>query len=245
MAVAEQENPLLEGLTLRRTPDPCAMVIFGASGDLAHRKIFPALYSLLYRRLLPERFGVVGVARTEGDADQFREDMKEAIKKYGRDEFREDVWEKLAEGMRWVSADFADEGGEDRVIEVLNELDETRGTQGNRVYYLAVPPSAFETIVDAMGRRRTTEGWVRLIVEKPFGYDLQSARELNALLTRYFEEKEIFRIDHYLGKETVQNVLALRFSNGIFEPIWNRQFIDHVQITVAETIGIEGRASYY
>jgi len=245
MAIVEQENPLLEGLALRRTPDPCAMVIFGASGDLAHRKIFPALYSLLYRRLLPEHFGVIGVARTEGDDDQFREDMKEAVKKYGRDEFRDDVWEKLAEGMRWVTADFADEGGEDRIIEALNELDETRGTRGNRVYYLAVPPSAFEMIVEAMGKRRSTEGWTRLIVEKPFGYDLHSARELNALLTRYFEEREIFRIDHYLGKETVQNVLALRFANGIFEPIWNRQFIDHVQITVAETIGIEGRAAYY
>ena len=245
MAIVEQENPLLEGLALRRTPDPCAMVIFGASGDLAHRKIFPALYSLLYRRLLPEHFGVIGVARTEGDDDQFREDMKEAVKKYGRDEFRDDVWEKLAEGMRWVTADFADEGGEDRIIEALNELDETRGTRGNRVYYLAVPPSAFEMIVEAMGKRRSTEGWTRLIVEKPFGYDLHSARELNALLTRYFEEREIFRIDHYLGKETVQNVLALRFANGIFEPIWNRQFIDNVQITVAETIGIEGRAAYY
>src|SRR5439155_740325 len=142
------------------------------------------------------------------DDVQFREDMKEAVKKYGRDEFRDDVWEKLAEGMRWVTADFADEGGEDRIIEALNELDETRGTRGNRVYYLAVPPSAFEMIVEAMGKRRSTEGWTRLIVEKPFGYDLHSARELNALLTRYFEEREIFRIDHYLGKETVQNVLA-------------------------------------
>jgi glucose-6-phosphate 1-dehydrogenase len=245
MAVTEQENPLLEGLALRRTPDPCAMVIFGASGDLTHRKIFPALYSLLYRRLLPEHFGVIGVARTEGDDEQFREDMKEAVKKYGRDEFRDDVWEKLADGMRWVSADFADEGGEDRVVAVLNELDETRGTKGNRVYYLAIPPSAFEMVVRAMGKRRTTEGWTRLIVEKPFGYDLESARNLNSLLTRYFEEREIFRIDHYLGKETVQNVLALRFANGIFEPIWNRQFIDHVQITVAETIGIEARAAYY
>src|SRR5207253_2826179 len=155
MAVAEQENPLLEGLALRRTPDPCAMVIFGASGDLAHRKIFPALYSL------------------------------------------------------------------------------------------AVPPSAFETIVEAMGKRRSTEGWTRLIVEKPFGYDLHSARELNALLTRYFDEREIFRIDHYLGKETVQNVLALRFANGIFEPIWNRRYVDGVQISVAEETVIEGRGSFY
>jgi glucose-6-phosphate 1-dehydrogenase len=245
VALTEQENPLLEGLRLRRTPEPCAMVIFGASGDLSHKKLFPALYSLEYRRLLPENFAVVGVARTEATDDEFREDMKEAVRKYGRDELRDDVWDRLAEGMRWVTTDFSDEGGEDHLVDVLNEVDSELGTQGNRIYYLAVPPGAYETIVEAVGKRRGTEGWTRLIVEKPFGHDLDSARELNALLTRYFEEREIFRIDHYLGKETVQNMLALRFANGIFEPIWNRQFVDHVQITVAETIGIEGRADYY
>jgi glucose-6-phosphate 1-dehydrogenase len=240
-----QENPLLEGLQLRRTPDPCAMVIFGASGDLAHKKLFPALYSLAYRRLLPERFAVVGVARTEGSDEQFREDMKQAVAEHGRDELRDDVWQMLADGMRWVTTDFADEGGEDKLVEVLNRVDEERGTAGNRVYYLAIPPSAFETVVQAIGKRRGSEGWTRLIVEKPFGHDLASAQELNELLTRDFGEGEIFRIDHYLGKETVQNMLALRFANGIFEPIWNRQFVDHVQITVAESIGIEGRAGYY
>jgi glucose-6-phosphate 1-dehydrogenase len=241
----QQENPLLEGLRLRRTPDPCVLVIFGASGDLTHKKLFPALYSLAFRRLLPERFAVVGVARTEGDDDQFRADMKESVQRYSRDEFREDVWEGLASGMRYVATDFADEGGEDRVIDLLNELDQERSTGGNRLYYLAVPPGAFETIVEALGKRRSTEGWTRLIVEKPFGHDLASARELNRMLLEHFEEREIFRIDHYLGKETVQNMLALRFANGIFEPIWNRQFIDHVQITVAESIGIESRAGYY
>jgi glucose-6-phosphate 1-dehydrogenase len=241
----QEENPLLEGLALRRAPDPCALVIFGASGDLTHKKLFPALYALAFRRLLPEQFGVVGVARTEGDDERFREDMKAAVEKYSRDEFREEVWERIAAGMRWVSTDFADEGGGDRVIEALRELDRERGTQGNRVYYLAVPPGAFEAIVEAMGKRRSTDGWTRLIVEKPFGHDLASARHLNELLTTYFREEEIFRIDHYLGKETVQNELALRFANGIFEPIWNRQFVDHVQITVAETIGVEGRAGYY
>jgi glucose-6-phosphate 1-dehydrogenase len=244
MAVAT-ENPLLEGLHLRRTPDPCALVIFGASGDLAHKKLLPALYSLAYRRLLPERFGVVGVARSDGDADSFRDDMREAVKKHARDPFRDDVWDPLAEGMRYVAADFADEAGLDRVVEVLNELDESRQTGGNRVYYLAIPPSVFPVIVAAMGKRRSTDGWTRLIVEKPFGHDLASARELNELIQEQFEESEIFRIDHYLGKETVQNMLALRFANGIFEPIWNRQFVDHVQITVAESIGIEGRAGYY
>jgi glucose-6-phosphate 1-dehydrogenase len=239
------ENPLLEGLRLRRTPEPCALVVFGASGDLTRRKIFPALYSLAFRRLLPEGFAIVGVARTEEGDDEFRERMKAAVQEFGRDPFRDDVWSGLAEGMRYVATDFADEGGEDRLVEVLSELDEQRGTAGNRVYYLAVPPSVIATLVEALGKRRNTEGWVRLIVEKPFGRDLASARQLNTELAGYFREDEVFRIDHYLGKETVQNMLALRFANGIFEPIWNRQFVDHVQITVAESIGIEGRASFY
>jgi glucose-6-phosphate 1-dehydrogenase len=247
MALAETQldNPLLAGLPVSRRPEPCAMVIFGASGDLTKRKLFPALYSLALRQLLPERFGVVGVARSAESHDEFRERMREAVQKYGRDEFREDVWQWLAEGMRYVATEFADESGTDRVVEALNELDGERGTGANRVYYLAVPPAAFETIVEAVGKRRSDEGWTRLIVEKPFGHDLASAEELNELLHRHFDESEIFRIDHYLGKETVQNMLALRFANGIFEPIWNRQFIDHVQITVAETLGIEGRAAYY
>jgi glucose-6-phosphate 1-dehydrogenase len=240
-----QQNPLLEGLAIGRRPEPCAMVIFGASGDLTKRKLFPALYSLAYRQLLPDNFGVVGVARTAQSDDEFRERMKAAVQEFGRDDFRDDVWQKLAEGMRYVATDFADEGGENQVAEALTELDEQRGTGGNRVYYLAVPPAAFETIVEAVGKRRTADGFTRLIVEKPFGHDLDSATELNEILHRHFDENEIFRIDHYLGKETVQNMLALRFANGIFEPIWNRQFIDHVQITVSESIGIEGRAGYY
>ncbi len=245
MTVAPEQNPLLEGLQMRRTPDPCVLVIFGASGDLTHKKLFPALYSLAFRRLLPDKFAIVGVARSDGDDGQFREDMKKAVQEHSRDEFREDVWDALAAGMRYVSTDFADAGGETNVAKALVELDQQRGTGGNRLYYLAVPPPAFPTIVEEIGKRRSTEGWTRLIVEKPFGHDLGSARELNAMLLEHFREEEIFRIDHYLGKETVQNMLALRFSNGIFEPIWNRQFIDHVQITVAESIGIEGRAGFY
>ena len=241
----QEANPLLEGLQLRRTPDPCALVIFGASGDLTRRKLFPALYSLALRRLLPERFGVVGVARTEESDDQFRERMKHAVQEFGRDEFKQDVWDWLAEGMRYVATDFADEQGEDRIAQVLNELDEQRGTAGNRVYYFAVPPDAIATLLREIGERRSTEGWTRVIVEKPFGRDLASAQALNEEIRHHFRESEIFRIDHYLGKETVQNLLALRFANGIFEPIWNRQFVDHVQITVAESIGIEGRAGFY
>jgi glucose-6-phosphate 1-dehydrogenase len=241
----EQENPLEEGLLLRRTPDPCALVIFGASGDLTHKKLMPALYALMFRRLLPVRFAVVGVARTDSDDDAFRSDMKEAVRKYARDEFREDVWDELAQNMHYVETDFSDEGGENKLQDVLTKLDAELELDGNRVYYLAVPPGAFPPIVEALGKRRSASGWTRLIVEKPFGHDLESARQLNALLREHFEENEIFRIDHYLGKETVQNMNALRFANGIFEPIWNRQFIDHVQITVAESIGIEGRAGYY
>ena len=239
------ENPLLEGLRLRRTPDPCALVIFGASGDLTRRKLFPALYSLAVRSLLPERFGIVGVARTEQTTKQWIADMKKGVAEHGRDELRADVWRDLAEGMRYVATDFADDRGEDAVVEALRDLDEKRGTGGNRLYYLAVPPVAFETIVNELGERRSADGWTRLIVEKPFGHDRDSARALNAILSAHFAEEEVFRIDHYLGKETVQNMLALRFANGIFEPIWNRQFIDHVQITVAESIGVEGRAGFY
>jgi glucose-6-phosphate 1-dehydrogenase len=248
MAATEQEpqvNPLEEGLLLRRTPDPCALVIFGASGDLTHKKLMPALYALMMRRLLPERFAIIGVARTDGDDDAFRNDMKDAVQKHGRDEFRKDVWDELAQNMHYVATDFADDGGESKLQDLLTKLDQERELGGNRVYYLAVPPGAFPTIVDELGKRRSAKGWTRLIVEKPFGHDLESARALNAMLREHFEENEIFRIDHYLGKETVQNMNALRFANGIFEPIWNRQFIDHVQITVAESIGIEGRAGYY
>jgi len=249
MALAEQpaaqENPLAEGLLLRRSPDPCTLVIFGASGDLAHKKLMPALYALALRRLLPPRFAIVGVARTEGDDDAYRADMRSAVQQHARDPFREDVWEELAASLHYVPTEFDNAGGEDRLHDLLGRLDEERGLGGNRVFYLAVPPPVFSTIVEALGKRRDGRGWTRLIVEKPFGHDLESARALTARLCEYFAEEEIFRIDHYLGKETVQNMLALRFSNGIFEPIWNRQFIDHVQITVAESIGIEGRAGYY
>ena len=249
MAVTEeqrQENPLAVGLPLSRRPEPCAMVIFGASGDLTKRKLFPALYSLAVRQLLPEQFAVVGVARTEESDDEFRERMKAAVQEFGRDEFRDDVWERLAAGIRYVTADFMDKGAFfDRVTKVLIGLDEERGIAGNRVCYLAVPPDVIEPIVEGIGTRPSREGWTRMIVEKPFGHDLASALELNDVLHKYFDESQIYRIDHYLGKETVQNMLALRFANGIFEPLWNRLIIDHVQITVAESIGIEGRAGYY
>ena len=239
-------NPLAEGLRLPRTPDPCALVIFGASGDLTRRKLIPAIYSLAVRDLLPEQFAIVGVARTEETDAEFRSRMKDAVREFGRDELDEKVWKRLGGVMRYLPTDFASDMGEDALVDLLAELDAKRGTAGNRVFYFAVPPRAIATLVDKLGSRRGEwTGWTRLIVEKPFGTDRSSARRLNDELQRYFDEQEIFRIDHYLGKETVQNLLALRFANGIFEPVWNRQFVDHVEITVAESIGIEGRAAFY
>jgi glucose-6-phosphate 1-dehydrogenase len=239
-------NPLAEGLHLPRTPDPCALVIFGASGDLTRRKLLPAIYSLAVRDLLPERFAIVGVARTEETDAEFRSRMKGAVRELGRDRLDEKVWKRLADGMHYLATDFAADRGEDALVALLAKLDEQRGTAGNRVFYLAVPPGAISTLVEELGSRRgERQGWTRLIVEKPFGSDRSSARRLNREIQQYFREREIFRIDHYLGKETVQNMLALRFANGIFEPIWNRQFVDHVEITVAESIGIEGRAAFY
>jgi glucose-6-phosphate 1-dehydrogenase len=240
-----QENPLLEGLPLAQTPEPCVLVIFGASGDLTKRKIFPALYALAFRGLLPEQFAVVGAARSEWSDEEFRSNMEAAIREFGRDEFRQDVWDRLAEAASYRPLDFALDAAKDELGRYLEQVDEDRGTQGNRVYYLAVPPEAMPSLAEDRGTSRLAKGWTRLIVEKPFGYDRASAHELNERISRYFTEDEVFRIDHYLGKETVQNMAALRFANGIFEPIWNRQFIDHVQITVAESIGIEGRAGYY
>jgi glucose-6-phosphate 1-dehydrogenase len=244
MAVAEV-NPLLDGLRVRRRPDPCILVIFGASGDLTAKKLMPALYSLAFRGLLPDKFAVVGAARSEETDEEFRERMKDAIKAYARDPFEEGAWQRLAGGMHYVMLDFADEKAEDEMRDMVTALDKERGTLGNRVYYFAVPPSAIGTLIEEIARRRAAGGWIRLIIEKPFGHDLASAKALNGLIQEHYAENEVFRIDHYLGKETVQNMLALRFANGIFEPIWNRQFIDHVQITVAESIGIDGRAGYY
>jgi glucose-6-phosphate 1-dehydrogenase len=240
------KNPLREGLRLPRVPDPCVLVIFGASGDLTRRKLFPAIYELAARNMLPDRFAVVGVSRSEETDEQFRARMKQAVKEFARDKLDERVWKRLAAGMHYIDADFGGSGGEDRLFELLAKLDKQRGTAGNRVFYLAVPPTAFSMLIAKLGHQRDEwSGWTRLIVEKPFGHDRASARGLNEEIGAHFEEHEIYRIDHYLGKETVQNLLALRFANGIFEPIWNRQFVDHVEITVAESIGIEGRADFY
>ncbi|HVN59860.1 MAG TPA: hypothetical protein VMT59_01265, partial [Gaiellaceae bacterium] len=182
------ENPLAEGLELRRRPDPCAMVIFGASGDLAQRKLIPALYALAVRRLLPEHFGVVGVARSAESTEEYVARMAEAVREHARDEFRQDVWDGLAAGMRYVGADVTQPGGIDPIVAALAELDRERGTAGNRLYYLAIPPSGIAGVVEAMGPCRTNTGWTRLVVEKPFGHDLASARELDATIQHHFTE---------------------------------------------------------
>src|SRR5581483_4695242 len=177
------DNPLLAGLPMRRTPSPCAVTIFGASGDLTQRKLLPALYALAFNRFLPEQFAIVGAARTKMSDDEWRNRMREAVERHARCEFRTDVWEKLAAGLRYVSTELDDERGENRLARVLAELDDSRGTQGNRVYYLAIPPSAMEETVQQIAKREDERGWTRLIVEKPFGRDLASARELNGVLS--------------------------------------------------------------
>jgi len=241
-------NPLLEGLREARIPQPCAIVIFGGSGDLAKRKLIPALYALASDGLLPPGFTVIAAGRTHISDDEFRTAMRADVARYGRVELRADVWDGFAEGLRYVTFGH-DHDGLEPVARALREADETRGTAGNRVYYFSVPPSAVLPLADglaAAGLNHEPDGsFVRVIVEKPFGRDLATARELNRRLHDVFGEDQIYRIDHYLGKESVQNLLVFRFGNGIFEPLWNRQYVDHVQITVAESIGVEGRGAYY
>ena len=244
-------NPLREGIRLRRTPDPCVMVIFGASGDLTGRKLIPALYYLCQEHMLPQGFSVIGCARTPYTNERFREKMAEAVSKYlelGSES--EDFVKSFGEGIYYITDDFGDQKAYDQLRNLLEQLDRDRGTCGNRLFYLATPPSFFPVIVNHLGhtglaKPKSEKSWTRVVLEKPFGHDLESAKELNRTLTSVFDEGQIYRIDHYLGKETVQNLTVFRFANGIFEPFWNRRYIDHVQIAVAESLGVENRAAYY
>jgi len=241
-------NPLREGLQRQRVPEPCAMVIFGASGDLAHRKLVPAIYSLAHEGCLPPYFALVCVAVSDFTTESFREDMKQAVEQFGRHKpISQAVWNSLAQNIHYIQGDFLDPDTFHRLRELLDRLDREHGTQGNRLFYLSTAPSLVETIAVQLKDHGLTSGrgWQRLVVEKPFGHDLASARSLNTKLQSVLVESQIYRIDHYLGKETVQNILVLRFANGIYEPIWRNQFIDHVQITVAETLGVGTRAGYY
>ena len=242
-------NPLSEGLRATRTPLPCCLVIFGATGDLTKRKLVPGLYALACDGLLPAGFTVIGAGRTHSDDAEWREHMRDATKRFARVGFDESVWASFADGLRYATVDFDDDAGLDHLRERLEEADRERGTSGNRMFYFAIPPSGFAGLAESLGNaglsREQPGTFSRLIIEKPFGRNLRTARELNRSLHHAFEEHQIFRIDHYLGKESVQNLLVFRFGNGIFEPLWNRQYIDHVQITVAESIGVEGRGPYY
>jgi glucose-6-phosphate 1-dehydrogenase len=242
-------NPLREGLSTRAVPQPCSVVIFGATGDLTHRKLIPALYNLAADGELPPAVAVIGFARREKTDDEFRKELEEATRKFSRQPVRDEIWKTFAQAVFYHQSDFADEAGYKKLAERLDKIDKERGTRGNRLFYFAVAPDQFEPILKhlkAVGLNQAREGsWARVIVEKPFGTDLASARELNRVVRNSFSEEQTYRIDHFLGKETAQNILVLRFANAIFEPLWNTRYLDHIQITAAETLGVEGRAGYY
>ena len=241
------DNPLVEGLE-HLPVHPTVMAIFGATGDLAHRKLLPALYNLAHDGALPERFELIGIARRDQPHEDFRRIARESIERFSRRKPDPDVLDGLLDDVRYLPGTFDDDGAYHELGRTLEEFDEKAGYRLQRLFYLATAPQFFPVIVGelgAAGLNQDDKADVRIVIEKPFGYDLASARQLNAHVLEVFDESQVFRIDHYLGKETVQNLMAFRFANSLFEPVWNRNYIDHVQITAAEDIGIEGRASYY
>ncbi len=244
-------NPLQDGIRVERVPDPCVMVIFGASGDLTKRKLIPAIFDLARQGLLPTGFTIVGVGRTPMDDASFRDYLRGTTKEFGG--LRDDeagLWASFAQSLHYLAADSGLAEEFERLRVELDTIDRSRANCGNYLFYLATPPSTYSPIVkylqsSHLAKPARPENWVRIIIEKPFGIDLESARQLNADVLAAFSEDQVYRIDHYLGKETVQNLLVFRFANGAFEPIWNRNYVDHVQITAAETVGVENRGSYY
>ena len=249
--VAQGVNPLRDPRDRRlpRIAGPCGLVIFGVTGDLARKKLMPAVYDLTNRGLLPPGFALTGFARRDWETQDFAQIVHDSVKEHARTPFREATWRQLSEGIRFVQGTFDDDAAFDRLRETVEELDVSRGTGGNHAFYLSVPPSSFPIVCEQLSRSGLSQPqddrWRRVVIEKPFGHDLASARELQEIVSSVFRPDDIFRIDHYLGKETVQNLLALRFANQLFEPIWNANYVDHVQITMAEDIGIGGRAGYY
>jgi glucose-6-phosphate 1-dehydrogenase len=247
MATVEQENPLVEGLE-RLPVHPTTVAIFGGTGDLAHRKLLPAFYNLAHEGALPERFNLIAIARSDIPKDDYRGMARESIEQHSRREPDPQVLEKLLERVRYIPGSFDDDSVFDRLERELAEFDEEAGIVFNRVFYLSTAPSFFALIVNKLGEHgldRVDDAEVRVVIEKPFGTRLAEAQQLNRDVLSVLHESQVFRIDHYLGKETVQNMLAFRFANGMFEPIWNRNFIDYVQITAAEDLGIGRRAGYY
>src|SRR5881396_2888103 len=248
-AEQSQANPLREGLSNRAVPQPCSIVIFGATGDLTHRKLIPALYNLAADGELPPAVAIIGFARRPKNDDDFRKEMEEAVRKFSRQAVRDEIWKTFSQSLFYHQSEFGAEAGYKSLVERLEKTDNERGTRGNRLFYFAAGPDQFETILKnlkAAGLNRAQEGsWARVIIEKPFGTDLASARELNRIVKDAFDESQTYRIDHFLGKETAQNILVLRFANAIFAPLWNTHYIDHVQITAAETLGVETRAGFY
>jgi glucose-6-phosphate 1-dehydrogenase len=243
----EQENPLSEGLE-RLPVHPTTLVIFGGTGDLARRKLLPAIYNLAHEGALPERFNLIGVSRSELPDEEFATQTRDAVKEFSRREADEDVLEKLIDGVRYISGSFDQEDLYPRIKEAIEGFDKEAGAPMNRAFYLSTAPEFFPVIIEKLGENDMAthdKAEVRAIIEKPFGTTLAEARELNKIVLDVFGEEQVFRIDHYLGKETVQNMLAFRFANGLFEPLWNRNYIDSVQITAAEDIGIGSRAGYY
>jgi glucose-6-phosphate 1-dehydrogenase len=247
------KNPLLEGMRLEKRASPFAMVILGAHGDLTKRKLLPALYALYLEDLLAKDFALLGLSRTKMTDDEFRTVMKDSVQKYASDiNFQEDSWNEFAKSLHYLASDVTKAEGFVQLSDRLQQLKEEHATQGNHIFYLSTAPSLYTPIVKglassglAVKAKPNQTPWPRIIVEKPFGHDLQSAISLDEEIHEVFNEHQVYRIDHYLGKETVQNIMVLRFANGIFEPLWNQKHVDHVQITNAETLSVEGRGSYY
>jgi glucose-6-phosphate 1-dehydrogenase len=243
-----EENPFHDPLRFERQTPECIVVIYGANGDLTKRKLLPALYRLAYERRLAPGFAVLGFSRTPMSDDQFRDKMHDSVKQFLEDSpFDEDLWKDFAQGLFYMAGDVADAQSYTNLAKRLEEIEAARHTGGNVLFYLSTQPSQYAETALGIGHAGLSKanGWRRLVVEKPFGHDLASAKELSNQIHEVFPEQEVYRIDHYLGKETVQNILALRFGNGIFEPLWDRKYVNHVQITAAESIGVEGRGAYY